>query len=95
MPDLLENTKSLSAYPGVAMIGITTERPGLRLIPVAPGRWRVVDDVGRAIGHLEAVAMPSGVRYSARRFHAPTRSFRTLGDFWSDDEAIDCLRYCR
>lgn len=64
----------------------------VRLIAVAPGRWRVVDRAGRAIGHLEASFTPDGLRYNARRYHAPSRGFRDLGAFWSAADAVDCLR---
>ena len=67
----------------------------VHLMPAAAGLWRVVDARGRIIGHLEAVAQVYGVRYRARRFHAASRAFRDLGDFWSADDAIDCLRFVR
>jgi hypothetical protein len=67
----------------------------VRLVRAAPALWRVADPGGRVIGHLEAVAAPGGTRYRARRFHAASRMFRDLGDFWSADDAIDCLRFAR
>ena len=57
--------------------------------------WRVVDRTGRVIGHLEAYSAGGGVRYRARRFHSGSRAFRDLGDFWSADDAVECLRYAR
>lgn len=65
---------------------------GLRLITAAPALWRVVDRNGRVIGHLQAVAERRGVRYRARRFHAASRSFRDIGEFWSADDAVECVR---
>ena len=67
----------------------------VRLARAAPALWRVSDLRGRVIGHLEAITEPGGVRYRARRFHAASRLFRDLGDFWSADDAIDCLRFAR
>lgn len=67
----------------------------VRLDPAAPALWRVVDAAGRIVGHLQALADDAGVRYRARRFHSPTHTFRDLGDFWSADDAIDCLRFAR
>ena len=67
----------------------------VRLMSAAPSLWRVIDAGGRIIGHLEARAQSHGVRYRARRFHAASRSFRELGDFWSADDAVDCLRFAR
>lgn len=68
---------------------------GLRLNAAAPTLWRVVDRTGVVVGHLEAVAGEAGVRYRAQRFHALTRTFRILGDFWSADDAVECLRLAR
>jgi hypothetical protein len=52
----------------------------------------VLDSSGLAIGHLQVVAHPLGLRYRARRFHTATGRFRDLGDFWSADEAVASLR---
>ncbi len=68
---------------------------GVRLVHVSEGRWRVVDATGRALGHLTADATTPERRYRAERFHAPTRSFRDLGAFWSADDAVAALRYSR
>lgn len=85
--------------PGLSKYNETMSPPaavrGMRLVPVADATWRVIDPVGRAIGHLDAAGTSSGLRYRARRYHAPTRSFRSLGDFWSAAEAVDCLRLSR
>lgn len=66
-----------------------------RLSPAAPSLWRVIDADGRVIGHVQARADRRGTRFRARRYHPPTRAFRDLGDFWSADDAVDCLRYSR
>ena len=67
----------------------------VQLTAAAAGLWRVIDSRGRIIGHLEALAARQGVRYRARRFHAASRAFRDLGDFWSADDAVDALRFTR
>jgi len=71
--------------------------PGVpvRLDDAAPSLWRVIDRSGRVIGHLQALALSTGIRYRARRFHAASRAFLELGEFWSVDDAIDCLRFAR
>lgn len=66
---------------------------GIALTPAAPSLWRVLDPAGRIIGHLEVRDGDSGVRYAARRFHGATHRFRELGEFWSPDDALECLRY--
>lgn len=70
-------------------------RAQVRLDPAAPGLWRVRDRAGVVIGHLQAVSELGGTRFRARRFHASTHAFRDLGDFWSADDAIECLRWGR
>ena len=67
----------------------------VRITPAAPALWRVSDARGRVIGHIQALAEDAGVRYRARRFHAASRAFRDLGEFWSSGDAIDCLRFAR
>ena len=67
----------------------------LRLVAAGPGLWRVLDPGGRVIGHLQAVGQGADIRYRARRFHAPSRTFRDIGEFWSADDALDCLRLVR
>ena len=67
----------------------------VKLAAAAPALWRVIDASGRVIGHIQALAEDAGVRYRARRFHAASRAFRDLGEFWSAGDAIDCLRFAR
>ena len=67
----------------------------VRLARAAASLWRVVDRSGRVIGHLQAIAQPDGVRFRARRFHAASRAFLELGEFWNAADAIDCLRLAR
>ncbi|WP_127474728.1 hypothetical protein [Microbacterium sulfonylureivorans] len=67
----------------------------VRLAGAAPSLWRVIDRGGRVIGHLQALDVSGGIRYRARRFHAASRAFLDLGEFWSVGDAIDCLRFAR
>ena len=64
-----------------------------RLLPVAENAWRVIAPDGRVLGQLRAVASPAGTRFQARRFDAAVGGFREVGEFWSADEACDCLRW--
>lgn len=83
------------AGPHVDRAPVLADPSAPRLLPVATDLWRVTDRHGRVIGHLEARRDPRGLRYRARRFHAPSRAFRDLGEFWSADDAVACLRYSR
>lgn len=69
--------------------------PWARLSPVARGRWRVTDRAGRVVGHVHTMLTDRGWRYAAERFSPAARSFRALGEFWTPEEALDCLRYSR
>ena len=74
---------------------ILTRGTAVRLASAGPSLWRVLDGAGRVLGHLQAVSDGGGTRFRARRFHAASRAFRDLGDFWSPDDAVDCLRFAR
>ncbi|WP_100810805.1 MULTISPECIES: hypothetical protein [unclassified Microbacterium] len=67
---------------------------GLRvhLIPVGPTLWRVVDMTGRIIGHLQHRDHALGSRWAARRYRDGVGGFRTVGEFWTVDEAVSALR---
>lgn len=66
-----------------------------RVDRVARGRWRVSDRSGRILGHVHAVLTERGWRFAAERFSVAARAFRALGEFWTPDEALECLRYAR
>ncbi|MCR2809447.1 MULTISPECIES: hypothetical protein [unclassified Microbacterium] len=68
---------------------------GVRLIRAAPALWRIVDGRGLVLGHLRAIGQGAQLRYSARRFHAPSRAFLELGEFWSADDAVECVTFSR
>lgn len=70
-------------------------RTPARLVHAADSLWRVLDVKGAVIGHLEVLRIGADLRYRARRYHAPSRRFRDLGDFWSADDAVDSLRFAR
>ena len=76
-------------------IPVLSRKIDVRLVPAAAGLWRIVDRRGRVIGHLQAVGQAEQTRYSARRFHAPSRAFRDLGEFWSADDAVECVAFAR
>ena len=67
----------------------------VHLVAAAPSLWRVLDSGGIVIGHLQQVAHSGGIRFRARRFHRPSQAFRDIGEFWSADEAVECLRFAR
>lgn len=70
-------------------------RSRVQLVAAAPSLWRVLEPSGLVIGHLQEIAEDGGIRFRARRFHSESHSFRDLGDFWSADDAVECLRFAR
>jgi hypothetical protein len=87
MTPLLQN--SLSALPPL------TRASNVQLVAAGALLWRIVDRSGRVIGHLQAMREGSDIRYRARRFHAQSRAFRDLGEFWSIDDAVECVLFTR
>lgn len=66
-----------------------------RLAAAGPGLWRVLGPGGLIMGHLQTLALEHGSKYRARRFHAASGRLRDVGDFWSADEAVECLRLAK
>lgn len=68
-------------------------RPGFaRLVPAGHELWRVLDETGRILGHLQRLADGADARYRALRYHRARGHLLPVGDFWSPDDAVDCLR---
>ena len=61
------------------------------LVPVAADLWRVVGGDGRVVGHLGRVAQGGHERYRALRYDARRGRLRPIGEFWSADDAVECL----
>jgi hypothetical protein len=66
--------------------------PGVRVVPLASGRWRVTSRSGGLLGHLEQVESEGGA-FRAMRFSVRERGFRVLGDFRTATDAADALRF--
>lgn len=64
-----------------------------QLQQAGPAMWRVLGSRGLVLGHLAAITHPLGIKFAARRFHSATGRFRDLGEFWSADDALECLRH--
>ncbi|MBN9607491.1 MAG: hypothetical protein J0G30_12855 [Actinomycetales bacterium] len=78
-----------------------TAPPGLRLVPLRAGRWRVTRSDGSVLGYLEHGG-PAGSAARAGDPRAPYRSLRLaggpdprlvpVGEFWRPDDALESLR---
>jgi hypothetical protein len=64
----------------------------IRLLPAGPALYRVADSAGRILGHLSVIDHPLGARFAALRYQPALARFRSLGDFWTADEAVGVLR---
>jgi hypothetical protein len=62
---------------------------------VGESRWRVSARSGHVIGHLSIRATDRGWRFAAERFDPIAHAFRAFGEFWTPDEALECLRFSR
>lgn len=63
----------------------------MSLHAVTPTLSRVLERDGSIAGHVERFQSGDGDRYRAKRFATARASFTTLGEFWSLDEALECL----
>lgn len=72
-----------------------TDTTAMGLVQAGPNTWRVRDRAGLVRGHVAAVPGPDGVRLRAMRFHPPSGRFRTLGEFWTLADAVECVRLSR
>jgi hypothetical protein len=64
---------------------------GLSLVPVKADLWRVANQSGTVLGHIERTADADGDRFAARRLVFATRMV-DLGVFCRIDDAADCFR---
>ena len=52
----------------------------------------VVDLVADVLGYVESFATAAGERYRAKRLVARQGRFLVDGEFWSMNDALECLR---
>jgi hypothetical protein len=64
--------------------------PGVQVVPLASGRWRVLGRTGALLGLLES---GDDGEYRALRFSVRQRGYRVLGQFRTATDAADALRF--
>lgn len=85
---------TLLEVPGDATLAEATRmKRGLNLIQLHDDLWRVTRTDGDMLGYVEGFDDPRGRRFRSKRLNALKRQFLVLGEFWSFDDAIDCLRF--
>jgi hypothetical protein len=75
--------------PPTSSPALEVTTPGVRLVALASGRWRVLGRTGALLGLLE----PVDEGFRALRFSVRERGYRMLGDFRSATAAADALRF--
>ena len=66
-------------------------RPGIRMVQLHNELWRVTRPDGEVLGYVEQFAVRDGLRYRAKRLIARQRRFVVLGEFWSQNDAVECF----
>jgi len=85
---------ALLERPGDQTPGVDTKaRKGIALIQLHDDLWRVTRTDGEVLGYVEGFDEPRGHRFRSKRLFAVQKRFFVLGEFWSFDDAVDCLRF--
>lgn len=69
------------------------ERRGITLVQLHDELWRVTRSDGDVLGYIESYRDPQGRRFRSKRLIPLHKRFVALGEFWSFDDAVDCLRF--
>lgn len=73
--------------------GTTPLRRGINLVQLHDELWRVTRADGDVLGYVESFLEPRGRRFRSKRLIPLQKRFVPLGEFWSFDDAVDCLRF--
>ncbi|MBX3087328.1 MAG: hypothetical protein KF742_02460 [Cryobacterium sp.] len=68
-------------------------RRGVRVLTLHDALWRVTRTDGEVLGYVESFEEPRGLRFRAKRMIPLNKRFIIRGEFWSFDDAVDCLRF--
>lgn len=74
-------------------IPVRSVRNDIALVQLHDSLWRVTRADGEVLGYVESFAEPRGRRFRSKRLLALQKRFVSLGEFWSVDDAVDCLRF--
>lgn len=88
---LIRSNESAStvAVPG----GAVAQHRGVRVLTLHDALWRVTRTDGEVLGYVESFEEPRGIRFRAKRMIPLNKRFIVRGEFWSFDDAVDCLRF--
>ncbi len=68
-------------------------RRDIALVQLHDDLWRVTRIDGDVLGYVEGFVEPRGNRFRSKRLIALHKRFVPVGEFWSFDDAVDCLRF--
>lgn len=71
----------------------STQHSGVALVQLHDELWRVTRPSGDVLGYVESFLDPRGRRYRSKRLIPLQKRFINIGEFWSFDDAVDCLRF--
>ena len=74
----------------LAATALDVGTPGVQVVPLAGGRWRILGRTGALLGFLET---GEHGEFRALRFSVRERGYRLLGEFRTATEAADALRF--
>ena len=68
-------------------------RRDINIVQLHDELWRVTRTDGDVLGYVESFMEARGRRFRSKRLIALHKRFIPLGEFWSFDDAVDCLRF--
>lgn len=78
---------------GQLPLGPVPTRRGISLVQLHDELWRVTRSDGDVLGYVESFLEPRGRRYRSKRFLPLQKRYLPMGEFWSFDDAVDCLHF--
>lgn len=66
---------------------------GIAVVQLHDELWRVTRPTGEVLGYIEQYTERAGRKYRVKRMIVLQKRFVVIGEFWSMDDAIDCLRF--
>lgn len=66
---------------------------GVASIQLNDDLWRVTRPSGEVLGYVERISTAAGHRFVAKRMLQRQRRFLPIGEFWTEDDAMECFRF--
>jgi hypothetical protein len=89
--DQEEFMTTLSVVDTTRSASATLVRPGIAITRLHNNLWRITRPAGDVLGYVESFPTAAGERYRAKRLVARQGRFLVDGEFWSMNDAVECL----